>query len=423
MSMLAAVVFALGLGAVPQASVVSTEVVVAIRIQGNLLASDDEIKSLAGLTVGMALEPDTVTAVTTRLRETGRFKRVEVLKRFASIDDPTQIVIVVIVDEGGVAIDWGNEGETPVPAKVVPRRGLGLMFLPILNFEDGYGFTYGARLGRPGPFGQGSHLSVPLTWGGDKRAALEVQKNFARGPVSGIDTGASVNRQTHPFYAADEDRQHVWLTGRRAFGSSLSISATTGWEHVVLLDRRDDFLETGANVVLDTRLDPALPRNAVYARAAWTRSGIPDTHEGPVNEILLDARAYAGLPGQSILMVRALREDSDGPLPSYLKSMLGGMPNLRGFRRGVAVGDTLTAGSLEVRTPLNSPLKIARMGVTGFVDVGTTYDAGGRLSDQKFERSVGGGIWLSAAVLRLNLVVAHGLGGTTRVHFSTTLSP
>ena len=422
--MLAAIVFALGLFAASQAPPTPGEVVSAIRIQGNLLTPDDEVRSLAGLDVGMAVGPDTVTAITARLRETRRFKSVEVLKRFASIDDPTQIVIVVIVDEGPVAIDWGSGGDTPArPAEVKRRRGLGLMFLPILNFEDGYGFTYGARVGRPGPFGSASHLSVPLTWGGDKRAALEIQKNFARGPVTGVDTGASVNRRTHPFYAADEDRQRVWLTGRRTLGSSLSVSATTAWQHVVLLDRRDDFLETGADVVFDTRLDPMLPRNAVYARAAWTRSSIPDAHEGPVNQTVLDARGYAGLPGQSVLVVRALREGSDGPLPSYLKSMLGGMPNLRGFRRGVAVGDTLTAASLEVRTPLNSPLRIARMGVTAFVDVGTTYDTGGHLSDQKLEQSIGGGVWLAAAVLRLNLVVAHGLGGTTRVHFGTTLSP
>ena len=121
--------------------------------------------------------------------------------------------------------------------------------------------------------------------------------------------------------------------------------------------------------------------------------------------------------------MRAIREGADRPLPPYLKSMLGGMPNLRGFRRGAAVGDTLVASSIEVRTPLNSPLRVGRLGVSAFVDLGTTYDHGSRLADQQFERSIGGGAWLSAAMLRLDLVVAHGIGGTTRVHFGATLSP
>jgi hemolysin activation/secretion protein len=165
----------------------------------------------------------------------------------------------------------------------------------------------------------------------------------------------------------------------------------------------------------------------VYARAAWERSS---TLQGPavpdgvaVNQITLDARGYLGLVGQSVLMIRALRQDSDGPLPPFLKPILGGMPNLRGFRRGTAVGDTLVAGSVELKVPLTSPLSFGRLGVSGFVDVGTVYDDGARLDDQPIERAVGGGVWFSAAFVRLNLAVAHGLGGSTRVHFSTGVSP
>jgi len=120
--------------------------------------------------------------------------------------------------------------------------------------------------------------------------------------------------------------------------------------------------------------------------------------------------------------VRALREDADRAVPPYLKSMLGGVPNLRGFRRGAAVGDTLVAGSLELRVPLTSPLSIGKFGITTFVDVAKAYDKGQRFGDQKFERGVGGGVWLSLAFLRLNIAVAHGLGASTRVHFGTTVS-
>ena len=71
------------------------------------------MRRLAGLEVGMPFTADTPSAAAARLRETRRFKRVEVLKRFASIEDPAQIMVVVIVDEGPVDIDWGGEGETP----------------------------------------------------------------------------------------------------------------------------------------------------------------------------------------------------------------------------------------------------------------------------------------------------------------------
>jgi len=418
--MLTVIVLAFALAPGFQASPPSPEVVAAVRIQGNLVTPDEEVRRLAGVEVGMPFTADTPSTAAARLRETGRFKRVEVLKRFASIEDPARIMVVVIVDEGPVDINWGSEGETP---SVVRRRGFHLLFLPILSFEDGYGFSYGARFARASPFGARSHLSFPLTWGGDKRAAVEIEKNFVRGPLSGIEAGAAANRREHPFYQSAGDRQRLWLTARRTLGAALTVSGTAAWQHDVLLDRDDGFLQTGADVVVDTRLDPMLPRNAVYARAAWTRSNLPDEREGTVNQTSLDGRGYAGLPGQSVLVVRALRENSDRPLPPYLQPMLGGMPNLRGFRRGFAVGDTLVAGSIEIRTPLGSPLRFVRVGTTAFFDAGTTYPNGERFENQKLERAVGGGIWLSMAMLRFNLAVAHGLGATTRVHFGASLSP
>ncbi len=118
-----------------------------------------------------------------------------------------------------------------------------------------------------------------------------------------------------------------------------------------------------------------LARNAVYARASVEHLDFRNAAAG-INRTELEARGYVGLPGQSILVLRAQRQDSDMPLPPYLKALLGGMSNLRGFEAGSAIGDTLVAGSVEVRTPLTSPIKIAKFGVNAFVDVGTVYDTG-----------------------------------------------
>jgi len=186
------------------------------------------------------------------------------------------------------------------------------MFLPVLKFEDGYGFSYGARFARAAPFGRRSQMSFPLTWGGDKRAAVELDKTFASGPVSRVQAGVSASRRRNPFYAQDDDRQRVWFAAERDLPASLRASATAGWQHVAFLDRpagNAKFVQTGADLVVDTRIDPFLARNAVYARAGWERSNIPGT---AVNQTSLDAIGYLGLLGQSVLVVRAQREGAAG---------------------------------------------------------------------------------------------------------------
>ena len=378
---------------------------------------------MIGIEIGTAFAPDTPALVAARLKATHRFERVEVLKRFASIVDPSQIILVVVVDEGPVkivkieALDGGDK-----PPHVVRRGGFGLMYMPLVDFEDGYGFTYGMQIARANVAGTHSRLSFPLTWGGDKRAAVQIEKNFDGGMLTRVETGASISRRTNPFFEQDDDRDQIWIRAERAITPSLRTGATAGWQHVSFgeTSTSDRFTQVGADVTFDTRLDPMLARNAVYARASIEHLDFRSSAAATRTE--LDGRGYIGLPGQSILVLRALRDSSDAPLPPYLQPLLGGMSNLRGFKAGAAAGDTLVAGSVEVRTPLTSPLKIGKFGVNAFVDVGTVYDDGQRLGDQTLRRGIGGGIWFSAAVLRLNLAVAHGIGASTRVHFGTTLT-
>jgi outer membrane protein assembly factor BamA len=400
-----------------------TEVLAEIRVHGNVLTPDAEIRRLAGIDVGAAVTPDTPEQVTARLKDTHRFERVEVLKRYASIADPTQILLVVVVDEGPVKLE--GLGDVDKPLGVVPRRGLGLMFLPLLDFEDGYGFTYGAQLARPGVAGAGSRLSFPLTWGGDRHAAAQLEKRFDGNPgmfgvLTRLETGVSISQRTNPYFQTDDTRDRVWFRGERTLGDSITAGGTASWQHVSFGGATDRFTQFGLDVAFDTRLDPMLARNAVYARAAVEHLSF-DTATA-VNRTDLDVRGYLGLPGQSILVLRGQRQGSDTPLPPYLKALLGGMFNLRGFRAGSAVGDTLVAGSLEIRTPLTSPLKIAKFGANAFVDVATVYDTGAHLGDQTFDQGVGAGVWFSAAFFRMSLVVAHGVGAGTRVHFGTTVS-
>jgi outer membrane protein assembly factor BamA len=221
----------------------------------------------------------------------------------------------------------------------------------------------------------------------------------------------------NPFFNEDDDRRRVWIRGERELVRGVRAGATAGWQRVSFFDAGDRFAHAGADVVVDTRVDPFLARNAVYARASWEHVG----HHN-LNRIELDGRGYLGLIGQSVLAVRALRQDSNRSLPLYLKPLLGGMANLRGFAAGAAAGDTLVATSAELILPLTSPLHVGKIGVSAFVDAGTVYDKGARFSDQTLKQGYGGSLWFSAAFLRLNIAVAHGRGSSTRVHVGGNVS-
>ncbi len=389
------------------------ETIVAIQIHGNTITPDDEIRGMTGVAVGAPFDAGTLDAVAGRLKAAKRFQSVQVLKRYASISDTSQVILVVIVDEGPVRIE--TTGDSEKPTRVVKSRRGHLMFLPVLNFEDGYGFTYGARFAWPEPFGKRSRVAFPLTWGGEKRAAAEIDKIFEHGPLTRVTGGAGISQRTNPFYDQDDTRDRVWGRGEREFTRWLRAGATVGWQHVSFRDSADEFAHGGVDIVFDTRVDPILPRNAVYARAAYE-------HIAGANRGEFEGRGYVGLFGQTILAIRAQSMTADRPLPPYLKPLLGGMANLRGFPAGTDAGDALAAASGELIVPLTSPLGVGKIGVSAFVDTATVWDHGQRLVDQPWKEGVGGSIWFSAAFIRASLAVAHGIGGSTHVHFGANVT-
>lgn len=397
------------------------ETLSAIQVHGNTVTPDAEVVMLAGVEVGGAVDADVVNAVAERLRATKRFKSVQVLKRFASIADPSQIILVILVDEGPVTIRRTGDPARPV---TIERAGrFNLLFLPILSAEDGYGLTYGARLAVPQAAGRTSRIGFPLTWGGEKRAAVELDKTFAAGPLDRVTAGAGLSRRTNPFYDEDDTRRRAWARAESQLLPRVRAGATVGYQSVTFpagvdaAGRRvaSGFGHVGADVTLDTRLDPGLPRNAVFVRGAWE-------HVAGANRTDLDARAYVGLAGQTVLAVRGQHSGSDRPLAPYLKPLLGGMANLRGFKAGTAAGDFLAAASAELIVPLSSPLSFGRLGVSAFVDAGTAHDYGRRPGDAEWKHGIGGSVWFSAAFLRLNVAIARGIGSSTRVHAGASVS-
>jgi len=396
------------------------EVIAEILVHGNHISTNAEVIALSGVSIGATITPDTLIQVSARLKASGKFDQVEVLKRFASIVDPTKITLVLIVNEGPVRIDFEEGPSGEEVAVVKRRRGFqNLMWLPILDAEDGYGLTYGVMISRVNIAGERSRLSFPLSWGGTKRAGVELEKNFASGPLTRITIGAAVQRRTNPAYEEEDDRRRVWGRAERAIGP-LRLGATVGWQRVSFGPIEEDLKTIGADVAVDTRLDPAYPRNAVLATASWERVGFE--RGGVLHRTRVDGRGYLGLIKQTTLAVRVMRDGANGPQPAYLKPLLGGWSNLRGFEAGAFIGDIVVAGSAELFVPLTSPLSVGRLGISAFVDTGVAYDYGQRLKDQTRQTGVGGSVWFSATVFRLSLSVAHAQGGRTRVNFGGGLT-
>lgn len=393
-----------------------TERVAAVRVQGNTLTPEADIVRLAGVPIGAEVTPALPGEVAARLTRSGRFERVEVLKRYASIADLSQVLLVIIVDEGAVVVRPMRDGQA---ARAVRRRGPPLMFLPLFGSDDGYGFTYGALVSMPNVAGPRTRVSVPLTWGGERRAGVELEKRAGGTRFARVRVGGSLLQRENRALGATDTRQQVWLRGDREMARALRLGAWAGLDHVSFGAEDHVVVRTGAAAAFDTRVDPMLSRNAVYVGATVERFGV--RHGAAGLRTLLDANVYLGAIGPSTLVVRIYRDGANQPVPGYLKVLRGRDSTLRGFRAGTDAGDTTAAGSLELRLPVTSPLSLGKLGVRAFIDAATVYDAGAHLRRQRFERGVGGGVWFTATVIRLAFDVAHGSNGGTRAQLSSGL--
>ncbi len=242
------------------------EVVAEVLVHGNQIVPDAEVKSLAGIVAGSVFSDALLAEIAKRLKDSGKFESIDVVKRFASIEDASRIIIVIIVSEGPVRIvTSGNAGG---PAQVQKRSFIrNLMFVPMFEGSDGYGLTVGARIAYPKPFGDGSRLSFPMTVGGSKRIGVELEKTLANGPFSRIEFGTGVQQRRNPAYDTSDNRFRVWGRAFKMMGK-FRAGGTAGWQRVWFGGQQDEFTSAGLDVTLDTRENPAMPRNAVLASAS-----------------------------------------------------------------------------------------------------------------------------------------------------------
>jgi outer membrane protein assembly factor BamA len=383
-----------------------------VRVHGNHTTPDADILAIVGDVVGKPATDSLIAEVTAKLKRSGRFDGVDVRKRFRSIENPDDILLMVIVDEypGIDELDI-TRGKVPGPVKRFWRSG---MFMPILHSEDGYGFTYGARVSFVDRLGPRSRISVPLTWGGERQARVQVERSFQSGPIERIAGEFGMGRRENPHYEIGDRRVSLGARVESAPVRWLRFGAGGRTEDVRFGDVADTVSRFGGEITVDTRVDPAFPRNAIHATVGLDRVTFD---AGRANQKKADVRGYVGLFGQTVLAVRALSVTTDAPLPLYEHNLLGGAANLRGYDAGYKAGDNLAAISAELRIPFTSPLNVGRFGVKAFVDWGTIYGVGGKLSDQTFERGIGGGAYFHLTAVSISLDVARSLAGNSRFHF------
>jgi outer membrane protein assembly factor BamA len=389
------------------------ETIAEIRVHGNHTTPDADIIGLSGLKTGEAASDARLAEATQALRTSGRFAAVDVRKRFRSIDDPADILVMIVIDERA-----GVSARDLTPGFGTRIRSA-MLWMPILNYAEGYGLTYGLRATLADVAGPESQLSFPLSWGGERRAGVELERSFGGNQRSRAGVAFWVNRRVNPFFDRSDLRQQVRLEADQAIVNWLRVGAGARLAHVEFGDEYSArHTAIGPHVTIDNRIDPLFPRNAVHARAAWERIGFESGHAG---RFITDTRGYLGV-GRSVIALRGQLTRSDAALPGAEQSLLGGSDTLRGYRAGHRAGDNLAAVSAELRVPISSPVSAGRFGVKGFIDAGTTWDAGTRLADQRFERGVGGGLYFGAAVMMLDLDVAWPEEGRPRVHVGLGIS-
>jgi outer membrane protein assembly factor BamA len=402
------------------AAVLQAETIAEVRVHGNATLTDAVVIQLAGVTVGQALGPGGIEAVEKRLRDSGRFDDVQVRKRYRTLAMDDVSLVLLVHERPGISA-------TGEPPGVVRRLRSRLMFFPILHFDDGYGWTYGARTSIVDVAGKGTRLSVPLSWGGTRRAAVEVDRTFKSGPLTRLSGSIGLAQRENPHFSIDDRRLEVEARAERRLFGQLTLGAEIGRSRITFAPSRDNVWTTGADVTLDTRGDPSYPSDAILASVAWSRlNAIGAASFGAsgtsIDRYRFDARGYKRLFRQNVLAARVGYDTASAPLPAYEQWLLGGS-SLRGTRGGAFAGDTRFVWSAELRVPFSSPLSTGRTGFNVFVEGGSTAAYGQPIFDQPRHRSAGAGVWLTVAIFSLNLDVARSIDGRrTRVHFGTGFS-
>lgn len=385
-----------------------------VVVHGNHTTPTVDVLAIIGDVIGQPPSEALLAGIAERLHQSGRFAGVDVRRRFLSIDDPTRVLLVIVVDEHA-----GVSDDDPTPGAMKRFTASG-MWLPMIEYREGYGLTYGARVSFVDRFGPRSRLSIPLTWGGERQAQVELERNFTGRALARVVGGGGVTRRENPFYELGDMRQTVWARVESAPRSWLRAGAGARLSDVAFGAIDDRLTTFGADVTVDTRVDPALPRSAVFVSLGIERLGFgseslgPEPPPGPAlsaRRVIVDARGYVGLIRQAVLALRAQSVTTSEPVPAFEQQLAGGIPSLRGYDVGSFAADNLAALSAELLLPLTSPLNVGRLGIKLFADSAAVYTSGEALGDQRLRWGYGVGTFVNATVFSFGVDLGWREGG------------
>jgi outer membrane protein assembly factor BamA len=332
---------------------------------------------------------------------------VDVLKRSRSIDLPDDVLVVIMVEE-----QPGASPDLPQPGWLARTRA-DLLWVPVLTFNEAFGASYGVRVAAVDLAGRGNRLSAPLVWGGERRAGVEFEQTFAHGPVSRASASLDVTRTEHPAFDVPERRTGGRVRIERAITPSLALHAGAEASNVRFGSVRDRVERIIGGLKVDTRADPAVPRNALWGTVQIERVHVDIATR---RRHTLDVNAAVGLFSGSSLSARVFQVSASGALPEYEQTWIGGAATLRGYRAGYRVDDNAAGASVAWTRPFGSPMAVARTGLRVFVDWAAVYGAGTSWRDGSYDRGVGGGAFATIGSFTVGLDVARGRD-KTRVHF------
>ena len=232
-------------------------------MHGNQRVADADIVTWAAVAVGDQVEPDVASEVELRLNATGRFEAVEVRKRYLSLTASDEIALIIVVTERA-----GPASANPI-TRFFGSFGRQALFLPVFDYSEGYGVTYGGHTSFVDVLGEGGRLSVPATWGGTKRVALEADKVFSSGLITRVQGGVTLSRRENPRFEINDDRTEGWVQADRRLPGRLRAEVRAGWADIRFGSLDDTLGRYRIMLELDTRSDQSFPRDAVRARASY----------------------------------------------------------------------------------------------------------------------------------------------------------
>ena len=275
-------------------------------------------------------------------------------------------------------------------------RSLG-MWLPIIEYADGYGFTYGARISFVDTLGPRSRISVPLTWEANAAPHFGGPRVRQRS-LSRIEGGISISRRENHV----PGRRH---TPGRAHPCRARV------DDVVARRRRDaNAVSSSAAQANDTsRLDSTSSsirewiRHTRATRSTWSRAS---------SSYVSRASALSPIVHRVSRLPRADRSPrAGGSRHVDSRDRSAACPRqalLEATRRCAATSSVIVPATTWRRFPPkcggpSSPLNIGRLGLKALRRCGDGVCVRREAGDRRFDRGIGAGVFFTATILRAGL--------------------